>query len=146
MHLRVLSLLALITLLGGAICAPVFAHPHAVRVAPADEYFGRFKMSILGVRNELRDLAARLQFAPQRGAELLGTASLVEDALHDWERKYPGDPWIPKSIYDLSQIYGGIHTFEGRRRAANAEAWLVRRYPATAFARTARAQMAANLK
>src|SRR5579885_1361744 len=38
--------------------APAFAEPSA-NLAPADRYFGRLKMSILGVRNSIKDLSAR---------------------------------------------------------------------------------------
>ena len=38
--------------------APAIAAPTA-NLAPADRYFGRLKMSILGVRNSLKDLSER---------------------------------------------------------------------------------------
>ncbi|HEY9180755.1 MAG TPA: hypothetical protein VIO32_08535, partial [Candidatus Baltobacteraceae bacterium] len=76
-----------------------------MRVAPADEYFGRLKMSILGIGNQLRDLALRLQYTPDKSEAILGSAAMVEDAMRDWEHKYPGDPWLAKDVYQLTSLY-----------------------------------------
>ena len=35
------------------------------RVAPADEYFGRLKMSILGIRNTIRDMGLKADADPR---------------------------------------------------------------------------------
>jgi hypothetical protein len=117
-----------------------------VRVAPADEYFGRLKMSILGIRNQLRDLALRLQYAPEKSADVMGPASFVEDALHDWEHKYPSDPWLPKNVFQLTQLYAQIHTDEGQRSTSRVLQWLLARYGRTPYAAQARTQIASQVK
>lgn len=119
----------------------IAAHGRTIRVAPADEYFGRLKMSILGIRNQLRDLGLRLQYAPSRGEDVLGSASMVEDAMHDWEHKYPADPWLPKSVYDLATLYSRVHTPHGHQRAAHAFRWLLARYGRTPYGHLARLQI-----
>ncbi|MFN2449496.1 MAG: tol-pal system YbgF family protein [Candidatus Baltobacteraceae bacterium] len=142
MHMRRAVFVALLAVLtGGAAAGPALAQPQHHRVAPADEYFGRLKMSILGMRNEIKDLSTRLSFNPDRGGELLGSALTVEDAIRDWEHKYPDDSWLPKSVYMLSQLYASIHTEEGQRRAAATLRWVIDRYPSTAYAATARSQV-----
>src|SRR5450755_610498 len=69
--------------------------PHVVflkyRVAPADEYFGKLKMSILGIRNTIRDLQANIEIDQARWTGLVNKADFTEDAVHDWEHKYPKD-------------------------------------------------------
>ena len=85
-------LLALAVFPAGFAPAPAAA---ATRVAPADEYFGHLKMSILGIRNQLRDLETRVTYRGQSRSSLLGKASFLEDAMADWSAKYPADPWIP---------------------------------------------------
>lgn len=166
MHMRGAVFVALSALLTGAVVsAPALAAHHAryvkaihkaahhtkvahanfAKVAPADEYFGRLKMSILGVRNQLKDLSAKIAFNPDRGGDQLGAAGMVEDAIHDWEHKYPQDSWLPKSVYDLSQVYSSIHTPEGQTRATRTLHWLVKRYPRCAFAKAARSQISAEL-
>lgn len=119
------------------------AHPHhvAIRVAPADEYFGRLKMSILGIRNSLRDLSLRLSYAPDKSEDVLGSAAMVEDALHDWEHKYPADPWLPKSVYQLASLYASVPTPNGHDKAAHALRWLLTRYGRTPYGAQARTQL-----
>jgi len=117
-----------------------------LRVAPADEYFGHLKMSILGIRNQLRDLGLRLAYAPDRGADVLGAAGFVEDALRDWERKYPADPWLPKSVYQLTSLYARVHSTEGAQNATRAFRWLESRYAHTVYAVQARTEIPDALK
>jgi hypothetical protein len=126
--------------------APVSAATHAIRVAPADEYFGRMKMSILGIRNQLHDLALRLQYTPNKSEDVLGSASLVEDAMRDWERKYPQDPWLAKSVYELTSLYASVHTPQGRSKAVYALRWLLGRYAHTPYGAQARTQIHVGLR
>ena len=119
---------------------------HAViRVAPADEYFGRLKMSILEIRNQLRDLDLRLQFDPAKSEDVIGSAAMVEDALHDWERKYPSDPWLAKDVFQLAHLYSQIQTEHGHQVALRTVHWLYGRYGRTPYAAQAKVQLA-NLK
>ena len=118
----------------------------ASRVAPADEYFGRLKMSILGIRNELRDLDQRLTYSPDRGADVMGTALFVENAIHDWEAKYPADPWLARSVYQLTHLYARIHTPDAHSKAVNALHWLVTRYHSSPFCSVAATEVGSALK
>jgi hypothetical protein len=133
-------LLALLvpTLAGAALPAHAAHSAAAIRVAPADEYFGRLKMSILGIRNQLRDLGLRLQYSPQNTEAVLGSAAFVEDAMRDWEHKYPADPWLAKSVYQLTDLYSRVHTVHGHRNAARALRWLLSRYGRTPYGHLAR--------
>ena len=86
-------------------------HPKAmlVRLAPADEYFGRQKMSILEIGNRLRDLAARVRYTDSDTSDLMNTAAMTEDAMRDWQRKYPGDPWLKRDRSQLALVYKALH-------------------------------------
>lgn len=142
-------LLFTIGLLANSLCAtpPAAARPHhrvtrsVIRVAPADEYFGRLKMSILGIRNQLHDLSLRLAFAPDKSEDVLGSAAMVEDAMRDWEHKYPADPWLPKSVYELTSLYANVHTAHGHTNASRCLRWLLGRYGRTRYGALARAQI-----
>ncbi len=98
------------------------------RVAPADEYFGRMKMSILGVGNSLRDLAAKAERQAARPENLTHDAMLAEDAVHDWEAKYPRDPWLAKDVAKLVHIYSEVGSDSGRARMHACLNWLEHRY------------------
>ena len=86
-------LLALVLALSFA--APALAQP-TVNLAPADRYFGRLKMSILGVRNSLKDLAARADAHPEDAEHIYDKAVLVEDALRDWHAPLPARSLDPE--------------------------------------------------
>jgi hypothetical protein len=74
----------------------------ASAVAPADEYFGPFHESILGVRNDLmkleRDSDSELTH------HIRGMDNL-EVTIEDWYRHYPRDPWIRGFAGRLIRIY-----------------------------------------
>jgi hypothetical protein len=113
-----------------------------IKVAPADEYFGRLKMSILGIRNQLHDLALREQYAPDKSADILGPAGFVEDALQDWEHKYPSDPWLPRNVFLLERLYSKVHTSDGQVHTARVLHWLLARYPRTWYGKEAKTELA----
>lgn len=77
---------------------------HVVRsvMAPADEYFGRQKESILEIRNRL-DALERMtdDEVTGRGSEL----DDLRDAVLDWQHKYPRDPWLPRTMQRLHDQY-----------------------------------------
>ncbi|GAC1659646.1 MAG: hypothetical protein NVS4B13_05090 [Candidatus Elarobacter sp.] len=130
---RILLALAL----GVSFTAPVFAEP-AANLAPADRYFGRLKMSILGVRNSLADLSARADAHPDDAEHIYDKVVLVEDALHDWQRKFPRDPWIPQYAYSLAQLYGKLDYDDARVHKNDTLDWLIATFPSSKYAQRAR--------
>ncbi|MDQ6822875.1 MAG: hypothetical protein M3Z07_00030 [Candidatus Eremiobacteraeota bacterium] len=117
------------TLIMSGVIASCYAPAAArTRVAPADEYFGRMKMSILGVGNSLRDLAAKAERQAARPENLTHDAMLAEDAVHDWEAKYPRDPWLAKDVAKLVHIYSEVGSDSGRARMHACLNWLEHRY------------------
>jgi hypothetical protein len=117
--------------------APAFAQP-APGLAPADRYFGRLKMSILGVRNSLTDLSARLAAHPEDAVPVYEHALLVDDALHDWATQFPRDPWIPRFAHALADLYRKVDTEDARIRKNDTLDWLIADYPQSEFARRPR--------
>jgi hypothetical protein len=102
--------------------------------AAADEYFGSMRMSIFGIRNKLSDLAVTVAGHPEQANACLGMAVRTEDAIRDWEAKYPHDSWIPKSIFTLYQVYALTQLPEGLNRAAAAAVWLRTKYADSTYA------------
>jgi hypothetical protein len=124
--------------------------PHVVflhyAVAPADEYFGRLKMSILGIRNTIRDAGLKADADPEHAANaVMGSVGLTEDAMRDWEQKYPHDTWIPPAIFSLERLYAKVDSDVARERAKFVMAWLVHDYPASAQAKIGKRELSANL-
>ena len=107
----------------------VVARAPKCRVAPADEYFGKLKMSILGIRNTIKDQGLKVDYYPDKADSTLNAMSLAEDALHDWQHKYPCDSWLPGSIYALEHFYTKIHTADGVKHVHATYAWLRHDFP-----------------
>jgi hypothetical protein len=72
--------------------------------APADEYFGPYKQSVIEIRNRLNDYDAldpRAMLDPSVG----GYLDHVQVAVRDWQQKYPRDPWLPRIWAHLIREY-----------------------------------------
>jgi len=118
-HTRIGFLGVLFVLVAGT---PVAAQQFS-DLAPADEYFGRLKMSILGISNTIKDANLHLS----QGVDSLAVIDnlvFTEDAIRDWERHYPRDPWIVRSLNALHSVYARIPTERGAACAKRVAAWL----------------------
>ncbi len=102
---------------------PVAAQQHFSDLAPADEYFGRMKMSILGISNTIKDAGLHLDQGADSMAVIDGLA-LTEDAIRDWQRRYPRDPWITRSLNALRAVYAKVPTERGAACARRVAIWL----------------------
>lgn len=123
---------------------PVMAQDSQRGLAPADEYFGHYKLSVLGIANAIRDAGARIEGGTDPSALLGGPLKFVTDALHDWEQQYPSDPWIAKDLLALEVVYLRVSSDEGFRLASQTESWLIADYPNTDQAAQGRAELADN--
>ena len=99
------------------------------KVAPADEYFGKLKMSILGIRNTIKDKGLLVDVDSTKAESTYGAIALTEDAMHDWEHKYPCDSWLPGTIFALEHFYAKIHTADGVKHVHATFAWLRHDFP-----------------
>jgi hypothetical protein len=112
--------------------------PPKCKVAPADEYFGKLKMSILGIRNTIKDQGLKIDVDPSKAPSTAGAIALTEDAIHDWQHKYPCDGWLPGTLYALQHFYGKIHTDDGVKHVHATFAWLRHDFPRSSFVQIAR--------
>ena len=123
--------LAALSLCAFATCT---ASAAASTSAPADEYFGRYHLSILGIRNAIFDMTTRAHGDSSKAAAFLNSAELTEDAIHQWQARYPQDAWLPKTIFSLERLYISLGTQEAAERAVATSAWLDKSFPQTGFA------------
>jgi len=112
-------------------------------VAPADEYFGRMKLSILGISNTIHDTKLRESFDPQHAASNFDKLSLAEDALEDWSSKYPHDTWLPGKAYYMSHEFWAMNTADGDREAERCRALLFAHFATSPYSQKARTESAA---
>jgi hypothetical protein len=104
-------------------------------LAPADEYFGKLKMSILGIKNTIRDSGLRYDVNHDIAKQTITSNAFTEGAIHDWEHKYPKDGEVPRAIYYLQRLYAHIVDSDAQARAKATAAWLFADYPQSPQAR-----------
>jgi len=112
--------------------AAVGAAPAKHPAAPADKYFGRLKLSYLGINNTFRDAAIRAG-AYTTDKNLIHKLQFADEALHDWMKEYPSDPHLPRSFYLASETYKKIWTKEYQDKAWAYMQLLQTKYPTTFF-------------
>jgi hypothetical protein len=109
--------------------------------APADEYFGRLKMSYLGMNNTFRDSAISAG-DHTTDARIVGKVALAEDALEDWARKYPRDPQLARTYFLALQIERKLWLKPNQDRAWVVLNRLGHDFPNTYFGKLARRALA----
>ncbi|MDQ2857283.1 MAG: hypothetical protein M3R53_01355, partial [Candidatus Eremiobacteraeota bacterium] len=94
-------------------------------LAPADEYFGPLKMSIIGIRNTIRDAGLRYDVNHDTARQTYASAQLTERSIRDWEKRFPRDDQLPRAVYFLQRLYTKVLTAEARERARVTATWLM---------------------
>ena len=117
------AVLFLVAALSIAFSGASFASGHAAakpavkapppKVAPLDEYFGKMKLSPLGINNTIHDTNLHVKYDAANAGHYYQGLAWAEDALHDWAHKYPGDTWLPGRAYFMSHVFWQMHTPEG---------------------------------
>ncbi|GAC1499377.1 MAG: hypothetical protein NVS1B14_02840 [Vulcanimicrobiaceae bacterium] len=102
-------------------------------LAPADEYFGRTGMSVLGMRNELHRLALYLDAG--YGARESNSAVLLAEAVDSLHRVYPRDRDLPGLLLATYRTLQRIDTPEARQSASAMRSILTVEYQDTQQAR-----------
>ena len=66
--------------------------------APGDEYFGRMKMSYLGINNTFKDMVVESgEYTTSQ--QIINKLNFAVEALAKWSAKYPKDPDLARSYY-----------------------------------------------
>jgi len=110
----------------------VNAIPHELRLtrtAPADEYFGALKYSPLGVRNEVVRINRYLDKG--WGDRMESDALQVDDAVEDWQRQYPHDTTLPRTLLDAYQLLQRLQTEKTKAAAERVKMLLLVQYAAS---------------
>jgi heat shock protein HslJ len=139
---RIWFLLLLLALLPPLALAPARrAQGASSPMAPADAYFGRLRMSYIGINNTFRDTAIQAgDFTTEGG--IVNRVNFAMDALSAWENQYPRDPQLARSYFlgqtTLKKIW---------LKPYQLQAWvymqhIMKAFPGTFFAKTVRADIA----
>ncbi|HEY6236590.1 MAG TPA: hypothetical protein VIW69_15935 [Candidatus Elarobacter sp.] len=109
--------------------------------APADEYFGPFKYSAISVRMKINALGRSYHERWADDASIVHDALLVESSYRAWAQKYPRDRWMAPTAYHLAQLYQDVQTQDARNHARAMYEFLVKNYPASKEAHSARVRL-----
>ena len=117
---------------------PVFAHPprhSSTPLFPADEYFGPLKQSVIGINNTIRTLGWNYDVNHDIGDQTFASAGLTERAILDWQKKYPKDDQLPRSLFLLQRLYTKVLTYTARSHAKFVANWIFKNYGTSPQAR-----------
>lgn len=120
---------------------PVAAAPLTPQNAPADQYFGRLKLSNLGVRNIIHALyvEGRSPLAlPLERTRIMG----VETAIAQWSDQYPRDTWLRSAMLSFAGVMAGKADVDTDRIAVDLYLETMMRYPNTRWSKQALARLA----
>ncbi len=100
--------------------------------APGDEYFGRLKLSYLGINNTFRDEAIR---AGQNtvSSTVINKVGFADEALRDWAKRYPRDPDLARSYYLATLVLSKIYTQQAQNEAYDYMHVLATKFASTYF-------------
>lgn len=109
--------------------------------APGDEYFGRMKMSYLGIDNTYKDGAISAgDFTTD--PRLISKLDFATEALHRWAQKYPNDPQLAHTYYLGVQVLRKVYTETEQRTTWEFIQILVHKYPNTYFGKSLKTSVA----
>ncbi|MDQ2992470.1 MAG: hypothetical protein M3R30_06590 [Candidatus Eremiobacteraeota bacterium] len=100
--------------------------------APGDEYFGKMKLSYLGINNTFRDEAIS-SGAYTVDQSIITKVNFADDALRAWMAKYPNDPDLARSFFLGIQTFKKIYTQQYQDKAWDYMHLIVQKFPDTFF-------------
>ena len=109
--------------------------------APGDEYFGRLKISYLGIDNTFKDGAISAG-AYSTDPNLIKKLMFADEALQRWAAKYPDDPQLARSYFLGIQVLRKIYTEPQQNLAWHYVQVLIAKYPSTYFGKNIKASVA----
>jgi hypothetical protein len=109
--------------------------------APGDEYFGRMKMSYLGIDNTYKDGSVSAG-AYTTDPHLIAKLDFATEALRRWASKYPNDPQLARSYFLAIQVLQKVYTQPEQEMTFTFMQLLATKYGNTYFGKTEKASLA----
>jgi len=109
--------------------------------APGDEYFGRMKLSYLGINNTFHDETIRAGDYTT-DSSIINKVAFADEALEAWAHKYPGDPQLARSYFLAIAMYKKIYTLDAQQKAWTYMHVLTTRFGSTYFGKLEKADLA----
>lgn len=106
-------------------------------LAPADEYFGHAKLSPLEIRHRIFSLKDDLHHGRMRPDSIEHNAAFIDEAVHDWAVRFPVDPWLPSTAWNLATLYEELPGTDAQQHAVSALQFVRTTFAATPYAQLA---------
>ncbi len=111
--------------------------------APGDEYFGRMKLSYLGIDNTYKDGSISAGDSTT-DPHLIAKLDFATEALRRWASKYPNDPQLARSYFLGVQVLRKVYTQPEQETTWQFIRLLTTKYGNTYFGKTLKASVAKN--
>lgn len=111
-------------------------------LAPADEYFGPTHISILEIRHRILAIKNDLHRGRTGAAGALHTAGTITDAFYDWTNRFPHDPWIARTGWELATLYEELPGQSAHDHAVALLGYVSAHFSGTKFAQSSSADLA----
>jgi hypothetical protein len=100
--------------------------------APADEYFGPLKISVLGIQNNFKDLAIESGDSTTSDP-IVHKLGFATAAMAKWAAKYPNDPDLPRTYYLGVLVLRKVYVQSEQELAWQYAQIILHRFPKTWF-------------
>jgi len=109
-------------------------------LAPADMYFGRMKLSFIGINNTFQHAA--IEAGPHTtSSSIANKIDFAMESLNEWQGRYPRDPHLARSYFlgelTLKKIW--VKRYQDKAWAYMQQ--LVTAYPTTFFGKTVKTEL-----
>jgi len=112
--------------------------------APADSYFGRMKLSYIGINNMFRD-AMRMSGDSTTSSSIANRVEQADEALRDFATRFPRDSALAQSYFLASRAHKKIWIEHNQERAVVYLKLLVSKYGTTYFGRLTKKDIAGGI-
>jgi len=109
--------------------------------APGDAYFGRLRMSYLGINNVFKDASMRAG-EHTTDSDLINKLKDADEALQAWVARYPRDPQLSRSYFLAVTAYKKVWTNEYQDKAWRYMHAIVQKFPQTYFGKQVKKDLA----
>ena len=109
--------------------------------APADAYFGRMKLSFLGINNTFKDAAIAAN-PYSTDSSITNKVDFGIESLNEWANKYPRDSHLARSYFLGEEAFKKIWLKQYQDKAWSYMQLIVTKYPTTFFGKTVKAELA----
>lgn len=139
----ILTLLALFEAVKAA--SPTPSPPNIMALAPADEYFGRERISVIRIHHQVFALKDDLHRRRLRPDAIEHGADSISDAYFDWAARFPRDRWLPRMGWELATLYEELPGFAAQDQALTLLSFIEQHYGDTNIGRASARDLARGI-